>query len=96
MKTPIAANRIALTRFRRFGVSTLFKREPEKAAITVMARTPARFMLLGGDSLGARHMWWNFVSSRKERIEQAKEDWRAGRFGVIPGDDREFIPLPDK
>ncbi len=57
---------------------------------------PARFMLLGGANLGPRHMWWNFVSSRKERIEQAKEDWKAGRFGKIPGDEKEFIPLPEK
>ena len=64
-------------------------------AITIKALTPARFMLLGGANLGARHIWWNFVSSRKERIEQAKEDWKAGRFGTVLGDDKEFIPLPD-
>jgi len=64
-------------------------------AITIKALAPARFMLLGGANLGARHIWWNFVSSRKERIEQAKEDWKAGRFGTVPGDDKEFIPLPD-
>jgi len=64
-------------------------------AVTIKALTPARFMLLGGANLGPRHIWWNFVSSRKERIEQAKEDWRAGRFGTVPGDDKEFIPLPD-
>lgn len=63
--------------------------------ITIKALSPARFMLLGGAPLGSRHIWWNFVSSRKERIEQAKEDWKAGRFGLIPGDDREFIPLPE-
>ncbi|MEZ5995532.1 MAG: pirin family protein [Hyphomonadaceae bacterium] len=63
--------------------------------ITVVARTPARFMLLGGAPLGPRHIWWNFVSSRKERIEQAKADWKAGAFGTVPGDDKEFIPLPD-
>jgi redox-sensitive bicupin YhaK (pirin superfamily) len=63
--------------------------------ITVNARTPARLMLLGGAALGERHIWWNFVSARKERIEQAKEDWKAGRFGAVPGDDKEFIPLPD-
>ncbi|WP_395646719.1 pirin family protein [Terricaulis sp.] len=65
-------------------------------AITINARTPARFMLLGGDAMdGPRHIWWNFVSSRKERIEQAKEDWKAGKFGTVPGDDKEFIPLPE-
>ena len=65
-------------------------------AITIKAVTPARFMLLGGANLGPRHLWWNFVSSRKERIEQAKEDWKAGRFGKVPGDENEFIPLPDR
>jgi redox-sensitive bicupin YhaK (pirin superfamily) len=64
-------------------------------AITIKALTPSRFMLLGGANLGPRHIWWNFVSSRKERIEQAKEDWRAGRFGTVSGDDKEFIPLPE-
>jgi redox-sensitive bicupin YhaK (pirin superfamily) len=63
--------------------------------LTVKAHTPAHCMLLGGAALGERHIWWNFVSSRKERIEQAKEDWKAGRFGLVPGDDKEFIPLPD-
>jgi redox-sensitive bicupin YhaK (pirin superfamily) len=64
-------------------------------ALAVKAKTASRFMLLGGANLGPRHLWWNFVSSRKDRIEQAKADWRAGRFGAIPGDDHEFIPLPD-
>ncbi len=61
------------------------------------ARTPVRGMLFGGEPLDApRHLWWNFVSSSKERIEQAKQDWREGRFGTIPGDDEEFIPLPER
>lgn len=63
--------------------------------VTIKALTPTRFMLLGGANLGPRHIWWNFVSSCKERIEQAKEDWKAGRFGTVPGDDKEFIPLPE-
>lgn len=64
--------------------------------ITLMAKADTRLMLIGGEPMdGPRHMWWNFVSSSKERIEQAKADWRAGRFGLVPGDDREFIPLPD-
>lgn len=70
----------------------------ERATITVKNVVPlgARFMLLGGDVLdGERHIWWNFVSSRKERIEQAKEEWRQGRFDTIPGDAEEFIPLPE-
>ena len=56
-----------------------------------------RAMLLGGEAFAApRYVYWNFVSSDRERIEQAKEDWRAGRFAGIPGDDEEFIPLPEK
>ena len=62
--------------------------------ITIKAVTPARMMFLGGTALeGPRHIWWNFVSSRKERIEAAKEDWQTGRFGPVP-DETEFIPLP--
>ncbi len=65
-------------------------------ALTLVARTPARLMLLGGEPMdGPRHIWWNFVSSSKERIEQAKADWREGRFDPILGDEEEFIPLPD-
>ena len=61
------------------------------------AKTPLKAMLFGGEPLDApRHMWWNFVSSSKDRIEQAKDDWQAGRFGLIPGDDQEHIPLPDR
>jgi redox-sensitive bicupin YhaK (pirin superfamily) len=64
--------------------------------IAVTARTDCRLVLLGGATLdGPRHIWWNFVSSRKERIEQAKADWKAARFDTVPGDDSEFIPLPD-
>jgi redox-sensitive bicupin YhaK (pirin superfamily) len=56
----------------------------------------AKLMLLGGAAMdGPRHIWWNFVSSSKERIEQAKADWKEGRFAKVPGDP-EFIPLPDK
>jgi len=61
------------------------------------AKTPVKAMLLGGEPLdGPRHMWWNFVSASKERIEQAKHDWDEGRFGLIPGDDVERIPLPER
>lgn len=61
------------------------------------AKTPLNAMLLGGEPLdGPRHMWWNFVSASKERIEQAKHDWDEGRFGLIPGDDIERIPLPER
>jgi hypothetical protein len=56
----------------------------------------AKLMLLGGTAMdGPRHIWWNFVSSSKERIEKAKTDWREGRFAKVPGDS-EFIPLPDR
>ncbi|WP_425907433.1 pirin family protein [Nitrobacter sp. TKz-YC02] len=62
--------------------------------ITVRATKPARMMFLGGDALeGPRHIWWNFVSSSKERIEQAKDDWKTGRFAPVPNE-HEFIPLP--
>ncbi|MWV27696.1 pirin family protein [Aurantiacibacter rhizosphaerae] len=65
-------------------------------AMTLASRYGARVMLLGGEAFSTkRHVWWNFVSSDRERIEQAKEDWREGRFGTVPGDDAEFIPLPD-
>jgi redox-sensitive bicupin YhaK (pirin superfamily) len=63
--------------------------------ISIMAVSQSRLMLVGGDPMdGPRHIWWNFVSSSKERMAQAKEDWRAGRFALVPGDEREFIPLP--
>ena len=64
--------------------------------VTLFAGAPSRVMLLGGAPLdGPRHIWWNFVSSSKDRIELAKSDWRSGLFGKIPGDDKEFIPLPE-
>ena len=65
--------------------------------ITVKAATDTHFVILGGAPMdGPRHIWWNFVSSRQDRIEQAKADWRAGHFGKVPGDEIEFIPLPEK
>jgi redox-sensitive bicupin YhaK (pirin superfamily) len=65
--------------------------------VTVTASTAARFMLFGGAPMeGPRYIWWNFVSSRPERIEAAKEEWARGRFDTVPGDEAEFIPLPDK
>jgi redox-sensitive bicupin YhaK (pirin superfamily) len=63
--------------------------------ITLRTLRPTRMMFLGGDALeGPRHIWWNFVSSSKERIEQAKEDWKRGRFAHVPHE-TEFIPLPE-
>lgn len=61
---------------------------------TIKALEPTTLMLLGGEPIGKRHIWWNFVSSSKERIEQAKADWQAGRIGLPIHDDQEFIPLP--
>ncbi len=64
--------------------------------IVVSSESGAHFMLFGGASLGSkRYIWWNFVSSSKERIEQAKEEWKTGRFDIVPGDEEEFIPLPE-
>lgn len=66
------------------------------AAGLVAGADGAKLMLLGGAAMdGPRHIWWNFVSSSKERIEKAKADWKEGRFAKVPGDP-EFIPLPDK
>ena len=65
--------------------------------VTVRAATRAHVVIAGGAAMdGPRHLWWNFVSSRKERIEEAKAAWAAGRFDKVPGDDLEFIPLPDR
>ncbi|TIR25605.1 MAG: pirin family protein [Mesorhizobium sp.] len=64
--------------------------------IVVSSERGAHFMLFGGASLGSqRYIWWNFVSSSKERIEQAKQEWKTGRFDIVPGDEEEFIPLPE-
>jgi redox-sensitive bicupin YhaK (pirin superfamily) len=66
-------------------------------AITLRASNNARLMLLGGEPMdGPRHIWWNFVSSSKERIEAAKDDWKHARFELVPGDEKDFVPLPDK
>jgi redox-sensitive bicupin YhaK (pirin superfamily) len=63
-------------------------------SVVVSAQTPARCIVIGGEPVGDRIKWWNFVSSRPERIEQAKIDWEAGRFGKVP-QETEFIPLPE-
>jgi redox-sensitive bicupin YhaK (pirin superfamily) len=66
-----------------------------ESAPALRAKTASRLMLFGGAPLdGERHLWWNFVSSSRERIEQAKADWAAQRFGKVTGDEEEFIPLP--
>jgi redox-sensitive bicupin YhaK (pirin superfamily) len=80
----------------RFGADRLLVFKPGDA-IAIKALTDAHFTIFGGATMdGPRHIWWNFVSSRKERIEQAKAEWAAGHFGKVPGDEIEFIPLPSK
>lgn len=79
----------------RFDAGRLLVLRPGEPA-TVIAETDARLILLGGAAMdGPRHIWWNFVSSSQDRIEQAKADWKAGKFDVVPGE-TEFIPLPDR
>ena len=63
--------------------------------VTFQAVEDSTVMLLGGEPIGERHLWWNFVSSSKDRIEQAKADWKAGRIPLPPNDHDEFIPLPE-
>ncbi|UOQ75522.1 pirin family protein [Hymenobacter sp. 5516J-16] len=60
----------------------------------LVAREASTLMLLGGEPLGERFIWWNFVSSKRERIEQAKADWQAGRILLPPNDNQEFVPCP--
>lgn len=67
----------------------------ERDEPVLLAKEAATLMMLGGEPLGERFIWWNFVSSRKERIEQAKADWKAGRIQLPPADNKEFIPLPE-
>ena len=63
--------------------------------ISILALSHTRLMIFGGEPMdGRRHIWWNFVSSRKDRIDQAKADWAAKRFDTVPGE-TEFIPLPE-
>ena len=71
------------------------KQEGLKVNITGYAQSNARVMLLGGEPMdGPRHIWWNFVSSSKDKIEAAKDDWKRGRFAIVPGDETDFIQLP--
>jgi redox-sensitive bicupin YhaK (pirin superfamily) len=90
----VAAGRIRVAD-ETFGSGQLLAFRPGDA-IVVTAEDQARVLLLGGAPLdGPRHVWWNFVSSSQERIEQAKADWKAGRFPPVPYE-TEFIPLPDR
>ncbi len=80
----------------RFGPARLLVLRPGDK-VTLTALTDVHIVIVGGAPMdGPRHIWWNFVSSRKERIEQAKADWQAGHFGKVPGDEIEFIPLPER
>lgn len=89
----VAEGMIELGR-RAFAEGDMIVLKPQAEAV-VAATSAARLMLAGGARLdGTRHIWWNFVSSSPERIEQAKRDWREGRFATVPGE-TEFIPLPD-
>ena len=74
------------------GRMIVFKKEEDPI---IIAREKTTLMLLGGEALGPRHIWWNFVSSSKERIEQAKSDWKEGRIILPPNDNHEFVPLPE-
>ncbi|MCF1713556.1 pirin family protein [Flavihumibacter sp. RY-1] len=67
----------------------------KKSDPVILAKENCTLMVLGGEPLGDRFIWWNFVSSRKERIEQAKEDWKQGRIILPPNDNHEYIPLPE-
>jgi len=90
----IATGRLAVDG-ESFSDGTLIELAPGSSA-TIIAHGPARVMLLGGAPLdGPRHIWWNFVSSSRERIERAKGDWREKRFAPVAGD-AEWIPLPER
>lgn len=68
-----------------------------KIEMKITALEDTRMVLIGGETMDSeRYIWWNFVSSSKDRIEQAKADWKEGRFAKVPNDNKEFIPLPEK
>ena len=76
-------------------INTLYVLKPG-VAMTLRSTGGGRVMLCGGEAFTTeRHVWWNFVSSRPDRIQQAKEDWKAGRFAKVPGDEKEFIPIQE-
>jgi redox-sensitive bicupin YhaK (pirin superfamily) len=66
-----------------------------KGDVRVTAQAPSTVMVLGGEPIGERFIFWNFVSSSKARLEAAKEDWKQGRMKLPDGDDKEFTPLPE-
>ena len=78
-----------------FGPDQLLVFHPRDAITLEGGPEGCHIMLFGGAALNSRrHIWWNFVSSSKERIEKAKEEWKTGRFDIVPGDEEEFVPLP--
>ena len=80
----------------RFPSGQLLVLRPGAITLNSAENEATRVVLVGGETIdGPRHIWWNFVSSRPDRIEQAKADWKAGRFDSVPGDAEEFIPLPE-
>jgi redox-sensitive bicupin YhaK (pirin superfamily) len=79
----------------RLETHSLYVLEPG-VPMTLRADSDCRVMLLGGEAFKTqRHVWWNFVSSSRDRINQAKADWKAGAFPLVPGDDKEWIPIPE-
>jgi redox-sensitive bicupin YhaK (pirin superfamily) len=79
----------------RLETHSLYVLKPGQA-MTLRADSDCRVMLLGGEAFGTpRHVWWNFVSSSRDRINQAKADWKRGEFQLVPGDEGEFIPIPE-
>ena len=90
----VASGVVSLGQSAPHGEGTLMVVPPHERA-AIFSKAGARVMLLGGAPLeGERHIYWNFVSSSLERIQRAKDDWQAGRFANVPGDELEFIPLP--
>jgi redox-sensitive bicupin YhaK (pirin superfamily) len=89
-EVPLEQHRLAML---ATGTSVTISAEHNSEGTT--AERPVRCVIVGGEPVGERHKWWNFVSSRPERIKQAKQDWREGRFGQVPGE-TEFIPLPEE
>jgi len=80
----------------RFAPDQLLVFRPGDAITLEAGVEGCHLMLFGGAALNSkRYIWWNFVSSSKERIEKAKEEWRTGRFDIVPGDEEEFVPLPE-
>ncbi len=90
----IAKGQLEIDNFKyKIGQMVVFGKNENPSIISTEDTT---LLLLGGEPLGERYIWWNFVSSRRERIEQAKADWKAGRIILPPNDDKEFIPLPEE